>query len=86
MSAVDVDYLKLTHTDLRSRYISSACAPSSRPEDTETMKSTSARYLLPLFLSVGLPIACSGSTDKVTKPADGKEYSEAGAAGSDGRP
>jgi hypothetical protein len=49
------------------------------------MKSTSARYLFPLFLSVGLPIACSGSTDKTTKPNDGKDYSEAGAAGSDGR-
>lgn len=34
------------------------------------MKTTSAHYLLPLLLSVGLPVACSGSTDKIMDPGD----------------
>lgn len=46
------------------------------------MKSTSANYLFPLLLSVGLPIACSGSTDKVA-PREQDESGEAGAATND---
>lgn len=44
------------------------------------MKLTSAHYLFPLLFSVGLPLACSGSTDKAVKP-EGKDYDAAGAAG-----
>jgi hypothetical protein len=39
------------------------------------MKTTSAHYFLPLLLSVGLPVACSGTTDKIM---DGSGSSDAG--------
>jgi hypothetical protein len=39
------------------------------------MKTTSTKYLLPLLLSVGLPVACSGTTDKIM---DREDSSEAG--------
>lgn len=45
------------------------------------MKTTSAHYVLPLLLSVGLPIACSGTTDRIM---DGSGSSEAGAGNDDG--
>ncbi|HVY26394.1 MAG TPA: hypothetical protein VHB79_07560 [Polyangiaceae bacterium] len=45
------------------------------------MKTTSAHYFLPLLLSVGLPVACSGTTDKIM---DRSSSSDAGAGHDDG--